>query len=111
MTVENHGSYDADEIVQIYLKDVEASVCVPNWQLCGFQFVHLKSGEKTKVSFDISARQMALINEDGKCVLEPGAFVLYAGTSQPDKRSEQLSGKKVLQAIFEVQGDRMEIEY
>lgn len=111
LTVENHGSYDADEIVQIYLKDVEASVRVPNWQLCGFQSVHLKSGEKTKVSFDIPARQMALINEDGKCVLEPGAFVLYAGTSQPDKRSEQLSGKKVLQATFEVQGDRMEIEY
>jgi beta-glucosidase len=111
LTVENTGNCEADEIIQVYIKDVEASVRVPNWQLCGFQSVHLKSGEKAKVSFDIDARFMALIDEDGKCVLEPGTFVLYAGTSQPDSRSEQLTGKKVLNASFEVQGNRMMIEY
>jgi beta-glucosidase len=111
MTVENTGSFEADEIVQVYLKDVEASVRVPNWQLCGIRPVHLKPGEKTQVSFEISARFMAVIDENGKPVLEPGTFVLYAGTSQPDKRSEQLTGKKALQASFKVQGDRIIIEY
>jgi beta-glucosidase len=111
LTVENAGSCEADEIVQVYLKDAEASVRVPNWQLCGFQPVHLKPGEKTKVSFEIDARFMALIDENGKRVLEPGAFILYAGTSQPDKRSEQLTGQKVLRASFEVRGERMLIQY
>lgn len=111
LTVENAGNYESDEIVQIYLKDVEASVRVPNWQLCGFQRVHLKSGEKSKVSFEIHARSMALIDESGTCILEPGTFLLYAGTSQPDIRSEQLTGKKVLQASFEVQGNHMTMEY
>ncbi|CDZ23205.1 glycoside hydrolase family 3 domain protein [[Clostridium] cellulosi] len=111
LIVENTGKYEADEIIQIYLKDTEASVRVPRWQLCGFRPVHLKPGEKTKVSFNIAARQMALIDEDGNCVLEPGTFILYAGTSQPDKRSEYLTGKKVLYVSFEVQGKRMMIEY
>ncbi len=111
LTVENAGNYESDEIVQIYLKDVEASVRVPNWQLCGFQRVHLKPGEISKVSFEIHARSMALFDESGTCILEPGTFLLYAGTSQPDIRSEQLTGKKVLQASFEVQGNRMTMEY
>jgi len=111
LTVENTGRYEADDIIQIYLKDVEASVRVPNWQLCDFKPIHLNPGEKMQVSFEIDARFMAVIDEEGKCMLEPGAFVLYAGTSQPDKRSEQLSGKKVLQAPFEVQGNHMVIKY
>lgn len=111
LSVKNAGDFEASETVQIYLKDVDASVSVPNWQLCGIQPVHLKAGEQITVSFEISARAMALIDEDGKCVLEPGKFVLYAGTSQPDARSEKLTGASVLSAGFEVKGENIMMEY
>ena len=104
VTVRNAGERDSDEVVQLYLQDLESSVPVPRWQLAGFRRVHLKPGESAGVRFTVAARQMALIDEDGRCVLEPGGFRVYAGGSQPDARSEELTGEKVLSAEFRVTG-------
>ncbi len=54
---------------------------------------------------------MALIDEQGRCLLEPGQFRVYVGGQQPDRRSEFLTGKKVLSCEFEVIGDILELEY
>jgi beta-glucosidase len=59
----------------------------------------------------LTARQMALIDNDGKCILEPGRFTVYLGGSQPDTRSEKLTGQKVLSTSFIVKGTPIEIEY
>jgi beta-glucosidase len=104
-TVKNTGEMESDEIVQMYLKDVEASVRVPNWQLAGFRRVHLKPGESAEVTFTLKARQMALIDENGNCVLEPGLFRVAVGGSQPDARSAELLGTEVPVAEFTVTGD------
>jgi beta-glucosidase len=53
---------------------------------------------------------MALFDYDGKCVLEPGIFTVYIGGSQPDPRSEELTGVKVGCADFEVTGDRIVLD-
>lgn len=109
--VKNNGPFDSLETVQLYLKDVEASVEVPKWQLQGIRKVSLKAGETIKVQFMITPRQMAMINGEGKYILEPGVFQVYLGGSQPDSRSERLTGSKVLKEVFEVVGDKMELEY
>lgn len=111
VVVKNVGNYEADEVVQLYLKDVEASVRVPNWELKGVKRISLKPGEEVKLDFTVTARQMALIDNDGKCVLEPGLFELFVGGSQPDSRSEKLTGQKVLKAEFTVSGEAKEIDY
>ena len=111
ITVENTGTYEADEIVQMYLEDVEKSVEVPKWQLAGAKRIHLKSGESAVVAFIILPRQMALIDDMGKCILEPGRFNVYISGNQPDRRSLKLTGNKVLKETFELVGDRTEIEY
>lgn len=103
-TVKNVGIFESDEIVQLYLKDIKASVRVPKCQLVGFRRIHLKPGESVKVTIPISARQMALINDDGTCVLEPGIFRVFIGGSQPDCRSEELTGTPILHTDFEVKG-------
>lgn len=108
--VTNTGSRESDEIVQIYLKDLDASVRVPNCQLAGFQRVHLKPGETMQVHFTVTARQMALIDGDGNCVLEPGEFRVYAGGSQPDARSEELTGMPVPFAEFTVTGEPLQMQ-
>lgn len=108
--VQNTGMRESDEIVQTYLQDIDASVRVPNYQLVGFQRIHLRAGETAEVCFTISARQMALIDENGNCVLEPGAFRVYAGGGQPDGRSVELTGKAVPSASFTVTGSPLKLQ-
>ncbi len=100
--VQNTGSVDSDEVVQIYIKDMEASVRVPKHSLCGFKRIHLKSGEKKTVTFEIDSSAMTVVDEAGKRCIENGEFTLYVGGSQPDKVSERLSGKKPVEANFNV---------
>ncbi len=109
--VRNTGKMAAEETVQLYLKDVEASVDVPRWQLNGIRKVFLEPGCEQEVRFTLTPRQMALIDNDGKAVLEPGTFEVYIGGSQPDARSQKLTGTPVLKGSFEVIGDRIELKY
>lgn len=111
VTLKNTGKYEADEIVQLYLEDVEASVEVPKWQLSGIKRVHLLPGETTEVSFTVDPRQMALIDNDGGCILEPGRFNVYVSGCQPDRRSMELTGNKTARGSFELAGNRLELEY
>lgn len=86
--VTNTGERGGDEVVQLYLKDVEASLSVPQIQLVGFARIHLEPGEKQTVRFEITAKQMSLANEDGDWILEPGAFQIWVGGQQPDLKTE-----------------------
>jgi beta-glucosidase len=98
VTVENTGKRAGDEVVQLYLKDTEASVPVPARQLAGFRRVYLEPGESQVVSFTLSARQMSLILDDGSRAIEPGVFDLFVGGGQP---STEVNG---VSASFEVTG-------
>ena len=111
ISVKNTGRMDSLETVQLYLRDVEASVEVPKWQLKGVRKVFLRSGAETEVCFTLDARAMALINDAGKAVLEPGLFEVFIGGSQPDARSEKLTGTKVSKGSFEVTGKAVELKY
>ena len=109
--VENTGSYAVHEAVQVYIKDVEASVPVPNWQLRGVQSISLQPGESRKVTFTLQARDFALITEDGKCVVEPGEFIVSIGGQQPDPRSIELTGVSSKTFTISKKGQKMEVEY
>lgn len=109
--VTNTGERAGDEVAQLYIRDVEASTAVPHHQLIGFTRVYLQPGETKTIAFRIKARQMVCINEEGKCILEPGTFYLFAGGSQPDARSSGLTGAQVLHAAFEMIGQSTEIPY
>ncbi|HBY73025.1 MAG TPA: glycosyl hydrolase, partial [Lachnospiraceae bacterium] len=96
VTVKNIGNRQGDEIVQIYLKDEEASVRVPNHKLCFIKRVSLNPGEEVKVDFTIAAEQFMIIKEDGVKEYEPGTFTISAGGCQPDNYSEALSGSETI---------------
>jgi beta-glucosidase len=87
--VRNTGQRAGDEVVQLYLSDVEASVPVPIRQLVGFTRVHLEPGETRTVSFTVEPEQFAVIDDAGQRVIEPGRFRLSVGGRQP--RSEELT--------------------
>ena len=111
VTVTNRGSGVADEVVQLYLTDVEASCTVPHHSLRGFTRVSLAPGESRQVAFELGPRDLALIDDRGRRVLEPGQFRLFVGGSQPDARSLALTGQAPLSAAFEVTGGRLELPY
>lgn len=109
--VENKGAYEAHEAAQLYVKDMEASTRTPNWQLRGIKNVHLLPGETKQAAFELHARDFALITEDGKCVVEPGAFQIAVGGQQPDARSAVLTGKTVDVFRLVLDGEVTEAEY
>ena len=102
VTVSNAGDRDAEEVVQLYLSDLEASVEVPLYSLKGFQRVALKAGESQELTFMVTSEMMELINDEGRAVLEPGEFKIRVGGSSPGKRSRELGAPEPVEAVFTV---------
>ncbi|AFD08678.1 beta-glucosidase BglX [Solitalea canadensis] len=81
VTLSNTGNYDAEEVVQLYIRDMAGSVARPVKELKGFQKVFLKKGESKEISFTITEEQLKFFNTELKYVSEPGAFKVFIGTS------------------------------
>jgi beta-glucosidase len=94
VTVANSGSVATDDVVQLYVKDTEYQDAIPNPCLCGFKRVHLEAGEEKEITVTVNARAFTSVDEDGNRKIFSKAFRLYAGVSQPDSRSEELTGHK-----------------
>jgi beta-glucosidase len=110
-TVTNTGDREGDEVVQLYLKDLDASCRVPIHDLRGFERITLAAGATQRVSFRLGARELSLIDDSGARVLEPGRFRVTLGGSQPDARSVELMGVAPLHAEFELTGERTALPY
>ena len=88
--VTNTGKTDGTETVQLYVRDLIASVATPIMALKGFAQVRLEPGETKTVTIPIiPAEHLWLINLDMKRVVEPGAFEFMIGSSSTDIRIKQ----------------------
>jgi beta-glucosidase len=81
--VANAGDRAGDEVVQLYVTHIGASVPVPIRSLAGIERVFLKPGQKQKITFTLSAEQMSVIDDRGKRIVEPGKFLISVGGKQP----------------------------
>lgn len=77
--VRNTGNYIGEEVVQLYIQDVTASLVQPIRQLKGFEKVNLKPGESKNITFTITEKELSFYNEQGKPVTEAGLFNLFIG--------------------------------
>ena len=102
VTVTNTGDYKADEVVQLYLTDLEASVEVPIYSLKGFERITLWPGASQTLHFSIDPDMMSMVNEAGEKVLEKGKFKVYVGGSLPSQRSLDLGASAWVEAGFEL---------
>ena len=82
--VANTGERAGDEVVQLYVRDVEASLTRPVKELRGFARVALDPGQRRRVTFHLAAEQLAFVDVPGRWLLEPGVFRLMVGTSSDD---------------------------
>lgn len=89
--VTNTGNYDADEIVQLYIHDVAASISRPVKELKGFQRIHLAKNESKKVIFTITPDLLKFYDYHLNYILEPGEFEVMVG---PNSSNQDLQKKK-----------------
>ncbi|MDB4181040.1 glycoside hydrolase family 3 C-terminal domain-containing protein, partial [Flavobacteriaceae bacterium] len=92
VNVENTGSFDGADVVQLYVRDLESSVDRPLKELKAFKKVYLKKGEKKTIEFKLTERAFAFwdsVSKDWK--LESGEFEILIG-----KSSENIVLKKVI---------------
>ncbi len=81
ITVTNTGTFSGDEVVQLYVRDVTATVTRPVQELKGFHRLHLEAGQSQRVTFSLYANQLGFYDRDMRHSLEPGAFQIMVGTS------------------------------
>lgn len=81
--IQNIGDMGGDEVVQLYVTDIEASVPVPVCSLQGFQRIYLKPGEKCSIEFNLTSRKLSPLDKDYNHIVEPGLFEISIGGKQP----------------------------
>lgn len=81
VTLSNKGKYDGEEVVQLYIRDMVASVTRPVKELKSFQKIFLKSGQSKEVKFEITEEMLKFYNSDLQFVAEPGEFKVFVGNS------------------------------
>src|ERR671918_908913 len=99
-TVKNAGPVPGKETVQLYVRDVEASVFRPDKELKGFLKVSLEPGEERRVRFELDQRSFAFYDANpGGWRVEPGEFEVLIGASSRDIR---LSGAVEVTSTWQV---------
>jgi len=94
--VKNSGNAAGDEVVELYLTQPHTEVS-PRLALAGFRRIHLAPGQSANVEFTLDPRTLSEVDADGKHVILPGRYKVFAGGSQPE-------GDKARMASFTVNG-------
>jgi beta-glucosidase len=100
--VTNSGKFKSDEVVQLYVSDLVASVTVPNFQLTDIKRISLEAGETKEVVFELSPKAFEIVKNDGSRTIESGDFKIYIGGSSPMKRSFELGAPKMAEMLITV---------
>lgn len=94
--VKNGGPFDTDEVIELYLKDEGSPFAPPNPVLCGFRRIHLAAGEEKSVPVEIDGNAFTVVGEDGVRRPGSGCWTLWAGLGAPDRRTEELTGRRAV---------------
>ncbi len=89
--VANTGSRAAAEVVQLYVRDLVASMSRPVKELKHFERVELQPGETKTVSFTITPADLSFYNSNLEFVLEPGEFDIMVGPSSAEVQTARLT--------------------
>ncbi len=93
VTVTNTGKTAGEEVVQLYIRDMVASITRPVRELKGFQKITLKPGESREVTFTITENDLKFYNFNLEHVVEPGEFTVFIGTSSDETKEAKFTFK------------------
>ena len=93
-TITNMGKYAGEEVVQLYVQDVLASIARPVKELKCFKKIMLQPGEKKEVNFTVKTSDLMFYNSDLKYTWESGEFNIFVGTNSRDVNSVKVNWNK-----------------
>ncbi|KAK6170253.1 hypothetical protein SNE40_018689 [Patella caerulea] len=96
-TIVNNGKYDGDEVCQVYISWLNATVETPRYQLVGFKRVPLILNEPIHIVLPIKSDQMAVWIDNKGFVVEPGVIKVYVGGQSPQQQTRITSNQLVSQ--------------
>ncbi|HUQ32408.1 MAG TPA: glycoside hydrolase family 3 N-terminal domain-containing protein [Pyrinomonadaceae bacterium] len=79
ITVVNTGRRSGSEVVQLYVRDLFASITPPDKRLRRFAKIHLEPGQSRTLSFELARDDLSFIGENNRPVVEPGDFEVIVG--------------------------------
>ena len=94
--VRNEGKCEAEEVIELYLKDETSPFAPPNPILCGFKRIRLAAGSEETFEIEVDPQAFTVVNGEGKRIPGSGNWTLFAGFGAPDKRTEKLTGRKAI---------------
>ncbi len=100
--IENAGSVPTEDVVQIYVKCLDSEFAPLHPSLCAFQRVRVEAGETKTVSVEIPGQAFTIVDEAGCRKVDGRKFAFYAGCSQPDERSRELTGHAPVEVCYEL---------
>jgi beta-glucosidase len=102
VTLTNTGTCDSDEVVQLYVTDLEATTRVPLSTLRGFRRVHVKKGASETIRFDLTTEALKLVDDSGREILEKGDFRITVGSCSPGARGTALGAPEPVSTVIRV---------
>lgn len=94
ITIANTGSYDGEEIVQLYIRDLVGSVVRPIKELKDFRKIFLKKGESKQVIFNITPDKLKFYDDKLNYDWESGEFEIMIGSNSKDLMSQKINWSK-----------------
>ncbi|WP_262897968.1 beta-glucosidase BglX [Litoribacter ruber] len=89
--VTNSGEYDGAEVVQLYIRDMVASITRPVKELKGFEKIQLAAGETKTVTFELTTEDLKFYNNEIEHIWEPGEFQIMVGGNSRDVKSKMIT--------------------
>ncbi len=94
ITLTNTGNYAGEEVVQLYIRDITASVVRPVKELKGFKKIFLKPGESKKIIFSVSTNDLKFYNNELKYDWEPGEFEIMIGGNSGEVKEVRVNWER-----------------
>lgn len=101
VVLQNMEAFAMEEVVQLYIKNLESKFAVLNHSLCGFKRVHLEAGERKEIIIKMNPNAFKVVNEEGEWIEDGKAFEIYVGFGQPDKRTYALTGERAIKIAIQ----------
>lgn len=96
VSVQNQGDVDTEDVVQLYIRNTTSAFANPYPRLCGFKRVAIPAGGEVSVQIQIGESAFDVVNDEGEVIRDGNTFDLFAGVSQPDEKSKELTGSSCI---------------
>ena len=98
--LKNEGSFDTEDVLQVYVKKADSVWDTPNPSLCAFTRVSLRAGEEKEILLALPQSAFMVVDGEGERAFGGEEYRFYVGLSQPDERSVELMGDAPVEVVL-----------